>query len=271
MSQLRFYRALAGLALVSALASCVLTACGSRSTRSGATSSQSPRIRDNGTAVTAPSASAAPLLPADLSLLTVVTKDRSLGTAYKPPDLIPISAEYQSSKEVQELRRPAAEALTQMLGDARRAGLTIKVNSGFRSYDYQAAVLRSEIANYGCVEALRQVAVPGHSEHQLGLAADLTSADVGWDLQDTFGTTPEGRWLVAHAASYGFVLSYPQDKEAITGYRYEPWHFRFVTVPVAQAIASSGKTPTEYLSGLGKASDTLAQSSGPPSSAGGCP
>jgi D-alanyl-D-alanine carboxypeptidase len=248
-----------------------LMACSTESGRNGAAPKQSPRISASGSAAaSAPAASPVPPLPSDLTLLTVVTKDRSLGTAYKPADLVPLSAEYQSSIEVQELRRPAAEALTQMLSDARRSGLTIKVNSGFRSYDYQAAVLRSEIASYGCAPALRQVALPGHSEHQLGLAADLTSADVGWDLQDTFGTTAEGRWLIAHAASYGFVLSYPQDKEAVTGYRYEPWHFRFVTVPVAQAIEASGKTPTEYLMGLGRAADTLAQSSGTATGTGGC-
>ena len=96
----------------------------------------------------------------------------------------------------------------------------------------------------------------GHSEHQLGLAADLTAADVGWDLQDKFGETPEGRWLVAHAATYGFVLSYPKNMEAITGYIYEPWHFRYLTPPVAQAVVVSGKTPSEYLQSLGKAADT---------------
>jgi D-alanyl-D-alanine carboxypeptidase len=130
------------------------------------------------------------------------------------------------------------------------------VNSAYRSYEYQGATLRSEIAAYGCARALGEVAAPGHSEHQLGLAADLTSADVGWDLQDTFGQTPEGLWLAAHAMTYGFVLSYPKGKEGVTGYNYEPWHFRFVTPAVAQAITTSGKTATEYLLSMGSLADT---------------
>lgn len=197
-----------------------------------------------------------PQLPSDLSLLTVVTKTRSLGQSYTPGDLVPISPEFTSSVEIQKLRRPAAEALTQMLTDARRNGLTIKVNSAFRSYDYQGTVLRSEISQYGCTQALQQVAAPGHSEHQLGLAADLTSQDVAWDLSDGFGQTPEGRWLAAHAVTYGFVLSYPQGKEATTGYISEPWHYRFVSPAVAQAVVISGKTPAEFLLAMGGVADS---------------
>jgi zinc D-Ala-D-Ala carboxypeptidase len=197
-----------------------------------------------------------PQLPADTSLLTVVTQTRSLAASYVPPDLVPISPQFTSSVEVQQLRRPAADALAQMLSDARRDGVTVKVNSAYRSYDYQGTVLRAEIAAYGCSQALKQVAAPGHSEHQLGLAADLTSEDVHWDLSDGFGQTPEGRWLAAHAATYGFVLSYPEGKEAVTGYISEPWHYRYVSPSVAQATAVSGKTPAEYLMGLGGAADT---------------
>ena len=196
-----------------------------------------------------------PQLPHDLSLLTVVSRTRSLAPAYKPPDLVPISPEFTSSLEVQQLRRPAAEALTQMLVDSRRDGLTIKVNSAYRSYEYQGTVLRSEIAGYGCAQALLQVAAPGHSEHQLGLAADLTSQDVAWDLSDKFGQTPEGRWLAAHAVTYGFILSYPQGKESVTGYISEPWHYRYVSPAVAQAIAISSKTATEYLLAMGGVAD----------------
>lgn len=216
---------------------------------------------NNAAKITTPSAASGPLvqptpqLPGDLTLLTVVTKTRSLARSYNPPDLVPISPEFTSSLEIQRLRRPAAEALTQMLADARRDGLTIKVNSAFRSYDYQGTVLRSEIAGYGCAQALLQVAAPGHSEHQLGLAADLTSQDVAWDLSDNFGQTPEGRWLAAHAVTYGFVLSYPQGKETVTGYISEPWHYRYVSPAVAQAIAISGKTATEYLLAMGGIAD----------------
>jgi D-alanyl-D-alanine carboxypeptidase len=244
--------------LVVALAACISINCGGfPGDGPTATRRATPALPE----VTAgPGLGSAPLLPSDSSLVTLVSKDRSLAAGYMPADLVRVPPEFTSSEEIQQLRRPAADALVQMLTDARIAGLSIKVNSGFRSYQYQAQVFQGEVAAYGCAKALLESALPGHSEHQLGLAADLTSADVGWDLQDKFGDLPEGRWLLTHAAQYGFVLSYPQGREGITGYIYEPWHFRYVTVPVAQAIVVSGKTPTEYLRTLGNTADTITQS-----------
>lgn len=208
-------------------------------------------------AATGPVANAAPtpVLPSDLSLLTLVNKQRPLAPLdYVPPDLVRIPSAYVSSQAEQRLRLPAEEALTQMLEAATRAGLGIKVNSAYRSYQYQVAVFNSEVAANGCTQALRESAVPGRSEHQLGLAVDLTSAGMGWGLHQSFAQTPEGRWLAMNAAKYGFVLSYPDGKEGITGYEYEPWHYRYVTIPVAQAILASGKTSTQFLASLGSAS-----------------
>ncbi len=198
-----------------------------------------------------------PPLPADRTLLTLVTKTRGFTPPnYVPPDLEPVPPEFNASAQVQQLRKPAIDALVQMLTDARNEGLGIKVLSGYRSFEYQDAVFRGEVADYGCTQAVSESALPGHSEHQLGLAADLTAADMGWDLQNSFAQKPEGRWLAQHAATYGFVLSYPEGKESATGYIYEPWHYRYVTPPVARAIATSGKTPTEYLLSLGPLADS---------------
>lgn len=215
---------------------------------------------------------AAPQLPADLSLLTLVNKDRGLAASYEPPDLTPIPRQYVSSTASQSLRRAAEEALVRMLDAAGQEGLTIKVNSAYRSYQYQVSVFRNEVATYGCTQALRESAVPGHSEHQLGLAVDLTSPEVRWDLVDAFAQTPEGAWLTAHADAYGFVLSYPKGTEAITGYLYEPWHYRYVTQPVAAAIVASHQTPTEYLAGLESvASSLIVSTTAVAAAAGGCP
>jgi D-alanyl-D-alanine carboxypeptidase len=232
----------------------VLLAGACRSSNPGRpTASSHPALSSSAPSAAGPGA--IPQLPSDLTLLAAVGKNRSLAAGYVPPDLTLIPPEFVSSLEPQRLRKPAADALVTMLTDARNQGLNVKVNSAYRSYDYQATNLRAEIAAFGCAQALNQVAAPGHSEHQLGLAADLTAADVGWDLQDKFGETPEGRWLMAHAPTYGFVLSYPKNMEAITGFIYEPWHFRYLTPQVAQAVVVSGKTSSEYLQGLGKAAD----------------
>lgn len=245
-----------------------VTACGAQPSQSRPL--PIPAIRTP--AVVTPRANPPPL-PSDLSLLTLVTKERGLAPSYMPSDLVLVPRAEVSSLDAQRLRQPAEQALEQMLAAAAREGVMMKVNSAFRSYDYQAEVFRSEVATYGCAQALRESALPGHSEHQLGLAVDLTGADVKWDLVDSFAQTPEGRWLATNAVTYGFVLSYPADKETITGYEYEPWHYRYVTSPFAAAIVASGKTPTEYLDALGKASSSLIVSSGPaPTAVGGqCP
>ncbi|MGI8552110.1 MAG: M15 family metallopeptidase [Dehalococcoidia bacterium] len=196
-------------------------------------------------------------------MLTLVDKQHALPLAYVPLDLVPIPEEYVSSLDRQQLRQAAKEALVRMLNVALQEGLTIKVNSAYRSAQYQLAVFRTEVAAVGCTQALRESAVPGHSEHQLGLAADLTTASVGWGLEDAFGQTVEGRWLAEHAAGYGFVLSYPEGKETVTGYQFEPWHYRYVTEPLAAAIVRSRKTPAEYLGSLGSVSSTPLSSSTP--------
>lgn len=139
------------------------------------------------------------------------------------------------------------DALIAMLNDARTQGHDIRLRSGYRSYATQAQTFDYWVSQLGLAEAARVSARAGHSEHQLGTAADLTAASVSWQLVEGFGSTPEGGWLAAHAAEYGFVLSYPAGSEAITGYAYEPWHFRYVGPTAAAAVAANGLTLTEYL------------------------
>ena len=88
---------------------------------------------------------------------------------------------------------------------------------------------------------------PGHSEHQLGTTADLTSANVGFQLSEGFGDTPEGAWVRENSWKYGFIISYPAGTEGITGYAYEPWHIRYVGEATAADVHASGLTLHEYL------------------------
>ena len=99
----------------------------------------------------------------------------------------------------------------------------------------------------GEAEANRFSARPGYSEHQLGTTIDFTSRRAEFDLTNAFGATPEGQWLDENAVRYGFVMSYPPDKEDITGYVYEPWHFRYVGEEVAAEVRREGITLHEYL------------------------
>lgn len=178
----------------------------------------------------------------------LVTREKGVPATYVPPDLVALPAD--QSFGVVQLRSEAAGALLQLLGAAQGDGQRLVAVSGYRSYDEQVAVLEEEIRNYGELQARRQVAEPGHSEHQLGVAVDVTAARMP-DLDQSLGQAPEGRWLAAYAPRFGFVHSYPLGKEAITGYIYEPWHIRYVTVPLAQRIVASGLTVTEYLPRFG--------------------
>lgn len=177
--------------------------------------------------------------------LCLVTQDRGISPSYVPPDLVTLPP--AASVQTVQMRRDAAQALLQLFTAARADGQDILALSGYRSYDEQVQVLNQEIHDYGKEQAEKQVAPPGHSEHQLGVAVDVVTARAPYDLEDDFAATPEGQWVAANAPRFGFVISYPQGKENITGYIYEPWHIRYVGVPVAQQVAASGLTLTEYL------------------------
>ncbi len=152
----------------------------------------------------------------------------SLGD-FEPPNLDTLERDYALGDGMRLRARPARQ-LRRMVTAAAAEGITLRLLSGYRSCPAQAVIFARFVATLGLHEAERISARPGHSEHQLGLAADITGPGVGWRLSKAFGDTPEGRWLAAHAPEYGFVLSYPAGnaEERITGYAYEPWHFRFI-------------------------------------------
>ncbi len=133
-----------------------------------------------------------------------------------------------------------AEAFAAMQAAAGAEDVILYEASGFRSYETQERLYENYVAQDGQEAADRYSARPGFSEHQTGLAIDLN------DVSDTFGDTPEGKWVAAHAAEYGFILRYPADKEEQTGYQYEPWHIRYVGEELAQNITDRGLCFEEY-------------------------
>lgn len=153
----------------------------------------------------------------------------------------------------------AADWLEKMLHDAEQDGCKLYLVSGYRSIGRQRALFQiktEELMQQGLAaqqaeqEAARWVARPGTSEHNLGLAADIVSAD--WytthnDLTEDFEQTPAFAWLKANCAEYGFILRYPKEKEAVTGISYEPWHYRYVGQEAAKQIMLTGITLEEYL------------------------
>ncbi|HZQ34545.1 MAG TPA: M15 family metallopeptidase [Dehalococcoidia bacterium] len=187
-----------------------------------------------------------PTRPPDDLLRFVGKTGEPLPASYVPPDLVPLPAGLSEPSGLL-MRRPAADAFAAMAAAARRDGVTILAISTYRSFLEQAQVYNDEVRTFGKTKADSEVALPGRSEHQLGTTADISIPALGYQLDDALSQTQEGRWLSAHAVDFGFVLSYPAGKEPITGYRFEPWHYRYVGVDAARFIAQSGLTSTEVL------------------------
>jgi len=164
---------------------------------------------------------------------------------YIPKDLVELG-EFATSKSIC-LIQEAKKALAEMIESAKKDGLNIKATSAYRSYNYQESLLNNAIKN-GNKNASVAIAKPGHSEHQLGTAVDLSGSSIEYSSAvSSFDNTSEELWLRENAYKYGFVKSYPFGKEEITGYMYEPWHYRYLGVDLSTQIKNSGLTITEFL------------------------
>lgn len=208
-----------------------------------------------------PAVEAAELTSAS-SLLALINPSTKLSPEdYTPKDLVTVSGTSF------QLRKQAADAVQDLVADARAAGHSIKVLSAFRSYQRQATLFNQYQAQYGTDYAERISARPGTSEHQLGLAADLGYTNSRAELKEAFGQTPAGQWIAEHAVDYGLIVRYPVGKEEITGYKYEPWHVRYIGKEQAKAMQDSGtETYEEYFGMLQEASrDTAASPAAKPS------
>lgn len=178
-------------------------------------------------------------------ILAPLDKTHRLTEDCVPPDLEALPGEMVASAG-QLLRRDAAAAYRELFAAAQADGFTILASSSFRSYQAQVAAYNSHVNRGGQAYADRVSARPGHTEHQLGTTTDVTSASAGYGLE-SFEGTPEAAWIAANSWRYGFIVSYPEGKEAITGYVYEPWHIRWVGKEQAAKVLISSLTLHEYL------------------------
>ncbi len=154
----------------------------------------------------------------------VVNKSFALPATFGPGDLDPA----------------LVAAFDAMRAEAAASGLSLWILSGYRSHAHQTDNYTQRVADVGQETADRGMARPGHSEHQTGLAIDVNS------LSTSFGATPTGQWVAANAHRFGFVVRYPDGKEATTGFKYEPWHLRYFGVELATELTASGLTFEEY-------------------------
>src|SRR5574344_433342 len=173
------------------------------------------------------------------NILMIVNKYYYLSSTYEPNDLRTIDKAY--SKGVNnKLRDVAASAFERMAAAAKLDNIIIFNQSAYRSYNVQSNIYNRSVSQYGVSVSDKTSARPGNSEHQTGLALDVNM------ISDTFETTDAFKWLTSNAYKYGFILRYPKGKDKITGYSYEPWHYRYVGEDIAKQIKDEGITFDEY-------------------------
>lgn len=170
-----------------------------------------------------------------------------LSKAYAPNDLVSIARAHVSGRG--QVRGFVINDLAAMAADARAHGISLGVQSAYRSYGSQANVFRKWVRKIGLTRALLTSARPGHSEHQLGTAIDFKSrgGPAPWVNYPRWERTPTSGWLAANAWRYGFVMSYPKGALATTCYLYEPWHYRYVGRDNAREIYDSGNPPRVWM------------------------
>lgn len=179
--------------------------------------------------------------PKQNSNLVLTNKFYSLDSKYVPKDLEVINSKYSSGERL--MTHDARIAFEKMARDASLEGLSIRAVSTYRSYSYQKKLYTNYVNSDGVKKADTYSARAGHSEHQTGLAVDVDNRRLSYT---DFGKSKEFKWMLENAHKYGFILRYTDDFEFITGYKNEPWHYRYVGEDIATYIYNNPMTYEEY-------------------------
>lgn len=170
----------------------------------------------------------------------LVNKHRQLSKNYKPNDLVKINSKYATDKK-QVAARVAVNAFIDMYNAASKDGYGLVINSSYRSYNDQEKICDQYRQLYGDAYVSKYVALPGFSEHQTGLSFDIGSTN-----SKTFASSKEYSWMQDNAYKYGFIQRFPKGYESVTGFRAEPWHYRYVGKKIAKYIHDEKITYEEY-------------------------
>lgn len=163
-----------------------------------------------------------------------------------PPDPGRFTSDTPPAQEKFLMDRTAAACLELLFDRGRGQNIHLYGVSGYRSYSRQQEIYEESVQTKGAAHAAKYIAPPGASEHQSGLAMDVSIPTLNFQLEERFDTTKEGKWLKQFAPLYGFIIRYPRGVSEITGYAYEPWHIRFVTKPLAIYLSKTHLTLEEY-------------------------
>lgn len=182
------------------------------------------------------------------SQTVLVNKTYRLPDGYVPPDLVYPDVPFTFSDKVdkRKMRREAAAALKNLFAGAKSDGVLLAGVSGYRSESRQTTLYNNYVKRDGVKAADTYSARPGHSEHQTGLTIDVSGSTGKCAAESCFAGTKEAKWLGKHASEYGFIIRYPEGKQSITGYKYEPWHLRYVGKDIAAEVTKRSITLEQY-------------------------
>lgn len=175
--------------------------------------------------------------------------DKRVDKDYKSANLVKSKLPIKSYQRTQYLDKTVDDSAVQMFNDAKNQGIYLYGFSLYRSYDEQNQIYSTKVSSIGKEQTELYSAPPGASEHQTGLAFDLVASNYT-KLEEGFENTKAFKWLSENCEKYGFIMRYPRTKEEITGYQYEPWHYRYVGVDNATKIKSSNMCLEEYITDL---------------------
>lgn len=177
--------------------------------------------------------------------LIFVNKENPLPDGFIPENLANIDGKLSSNQGI-SVDKTVLEKYLEMREDALNDDVHMVICSAYRSYNLQSTLYNRYLSTRGEEWTKAHSAYPGTSEHQTGLAMDITSAQMGYGLDKSFEDTKEGIWLKENCANYGFIIRYPDGKEEITGYTYEPWHIRYIGEEYAKIIMAEEITLEEF-------------------------
>lgn len=174
----------------------------------------------------------------------LVNKQNKLDRKFIPNDLVDVNSKYKDNIKI---NKEVLDNFHKLKYDMQLLGYDIDIMSGYRDYNYQEKIYNKSLYEKGYTYTIRSIAKPGCSEHQTGLAIDIciyknNKVYIEHEILDT----KELEFLKENAYKYGFILRYPEDKEDITGYNYEPWHYRYIGLPLSEYVYKNNLTLEEY-------------------------
>lgn len=183
------------------------------------------------------------------SLNTIVNKYYKLDDSFAPDDLVYINDTYNSTNDPaykyrkHQMRKVVYDDFIALKEACKNKGFNLYVVSGYRSTQWQKEIYEHMVATYDVNKADQTCSRPGHSEHTTGLAGDIALDNYSFE---EITQHPQYNWFVEQLEDYGFIIRYPENKEKLTGYNYEPWHIRYVGKDLAKKIVKSNLTFDEY-------------------------